>query len=120
MCGDASLDTGVGYTGLVGQINGATVVWRSMPQLDACAEDVPRTDDAPTRSSFASIEDGVARQRFRNMRPKACPPDERLLEVASNEWEHLVQRWEILASDQHLNDAVFRQPLTFPCQVTRS
>ena len=36
MYGDASLDTGVGYTGLVGQINGATVVWRSMRQsLDA-------------------------------------------------------------------------------------
>ena len=29
MYGDASLDTGVGYTGLVGQINGVTVVWRS-------------------------------------------------------------------------------------------
>ena len=26
MCGDASLDTGVGYTGLVGQIKGTTVV----------------------------------------------------------------------------------------------
>ena len=32
MYGDASLDAGVGYTGLVGQINGATVVWRSMRQ----------------------------------------------------------------------------------------
>ena len=30
MCGDASLDTGVEYTGLVGQIHGTTVVWRSM------------------------------------------------------------------------------------------
>ena len=30
------------------------------------AEDVPRhPDDAPTRSSFASVEDGVARQRLR-------------------------------------------------------
>ena len=36
MYGDASLDTSGGYTGLVGQINGATVVWRSMWQpLDA-------------------------------------------------------------------------------------
>ena len=36
MYGDASLDTGAGYTGFVGQINGATVVWRSMRQsLDA-------------------------------------------------------------------------------------
>ena len=36
MYGDASLETGVGYNGLVGQINGATVVWRSMRQsLDA-------------------------------------------------------------------------------------
>ena len=36
MCGDASPDTGVGYTGLVGQNNGATVVWRSIRQsLDA-------------------------------------------------------------------------------------
>ena len=36
MFGDASLDTGVGYTGLVGQINGATVVWWSTRQsLDA-------------------------------------------------------------------------------------
>ena len=32
MYGDASLDTGVGYTGLVGQINGVTVVWRSIRQ----------------------------------------------------------------------------------------
>ena len=65
------------------------------------AEDVPRADDAPTWTSFASVEDGVARQRFRNMRPKACPPDVGGFEVASNDWEHLVQRWEILASDQH-------------------
>ena len=32
MSGDASLDTGVGYTGLVGQINGVTVAWRSIRQ----------------------------------------------------------------------------------------
>ena len=30
MYGDASLDTGLEYTGLVGQIHGTTVVWRSM------------------------------------------------------------------------------------------
>ena len=30
MYGDASLDTGVEYTGLVGQIHGTTIVWRSM------------------------------------------------------------------------------------------
>ena len=32
MYGDASLHTGVGHTGLVGQINGVTVVWRSIRQ----------------------------------------------------------------------------------------
>ena len=32
MYGDASLDTGVGYTGWVRQINGVTVVWRSIRQ----------------------------------------------------------------------------------------
>ena len=32
MCGDASLDAGVGCTGLVGQISGATAVRRSMRQ----------------------------------------------------------------------------------------
>ena len=32
MYGDASLDTCVGHTGLVGQINGVTVVWRSIRQ----------------------------------------------------------------------------------------
>ena len=30
MYGDASLDIGVGYTGLVGQFNGVTVAWRSI------------------------------------------------------------------------------------------
>ena len=39
--GDASVDTGVGYTGLVGQINGVTVVWRSIRQ---------------SRSAFSTIE----------------------------------------------------------------
>ena len=33
MRGDASLDTGVGFTGLVGQMNAATVVERSMRQV---------------------------------------------------------------------------------------
>ena len=33
MYGDVFLNTGVENTGLVGQINGATVVWRSMRQL---------------------------------------------------------------------------------------
>ena len=41
MYGDASLDTGVGYTGLVGQINGVTVVWRSQALVDLM-QNVPK------------------------------------------------------------------------------
>ena len=44
------------------------------------------------------------------MRPKAFPLDSGGFEVAWNEWEHLVQRWEVLANDI-LNDAVKRQIL---------
>ena len=44
------------------------------------------------------------------MRPEAFPQDAAGFEVARNEWEHLVQRWEILATDL-LNDAVKRQIL---------
>ena len=44
------------------------------------------------------------------MRPKAFPLDSGGFEVALNEWEHLVQRWEALANDI-LNDAVKRQIL---------
>ena len=44
------------------------------------------------------------------MRPKTFPQDAGGFEVALNEWEHLVQRWEILTSDL-LNDAVKRQIL---------
>ena len=44
------------------------------------------------------------------MRPKAFPQDSGGFEVALNEWEHLVQRWEVLANDI-LNDAVKRQIL---------
>ena len=32
MCGGVSLDAGVEYTDLVGQIHGTTVVWRSVRQ----------------------------------------------------------------------------------------
>ena len=35
------------------------------------------------------------------MRPKAWATDVGGFEVASNDFEHFVQRWEILASDQH-------------------
>ena len=41
------------------------------------------------------------------MRPKAFLHDAAGFEVALNEWERLVQHWEILASD--LNDTVKRQ-----------
>ena len=44
------------------------------------------------------------------MRPKTFPQDSGGFEVALNEWEHLVQRWEVLANDI-LNDAVKRQIL---------
>ena len=44
------------------------------------------------------------------MRPKAFPLESGGFEVALNEWEHLVQRWEVLANDI-LNDAVKRQIL---------
>ena len=44
------------------------------------------------------------------MRPKAFPQDAGGFEVALNQWEHLVQRWEILASDL-LDEAVKRQIL---------
>ena len=44
------------------------------------------------------------------MRPKSFPQDSGGFEVALNEWEHLVQRWEVLANDI-LNDAVKRQIL---------
>ena len=44
------------------------------------------------------------------MRPKAFPQDSGGFEVALNEREHLVQRWEVLANDI-LNDAVKRQIL---------
>ena len=44
------------------------------------------------------------------MRPKAFPQDSGGCEVTLNEWEHLVQRWEVLANDI-LNDAVKRQIL---------
>ena len=43
-------------------------------------------------------------------RPKAFPQDSGGFEVASNEWEHLVQRWKVLDNDI-LNDAVKRQIL---------
>ena len=33
------------------------------------------------------------------MRPKAFPQDSGGFEVALNGWEHLVQRWEVLAND---------------------
>ena len=33
------------------------------------------------------------------MRPKAFPQDSGGFEGALNEWEHLVQRWEVLAND---------------------
>ena len=42
------------------------------------------------------------------MRPKKFPHDDGGFELALNEWDHLVQRQEILASDL-LNDAVKRQ-----------
>ena len=42
------------------------------------------------------------------MRPKAFPQDSGGFEVALDEREHLVQRWEVLATDI-LNDAVERQ-----------
>ena len=47
------------------------------------------------------------------MRPKAFPPDVGGFEVALNESEDLVQRWEILASDL-VNDAVKRQTTRLP------
>ena len=42
--------------------------------------------------------------------PKTFPQDSGGFEVALNEWEHLVQRWDVLANDI-LNDAVKRQVL---------
>ena len=44
------------------------------------------------------------------MRPKTFPQDSGGFEVALNEWEHFVQRWEVLANDIP-NDAVKRQIL---------
>ena len=41
------------------------------------------------------------------MRPRAFPQDSGRFEVTLIEWEHLVQRWEVLANDT-LNDAVKR------------
>ena len=44
------------------------------------------------------------------VRPKTFPQDSGGFEAALNEWEHLVQRWEVLFNDI-LNDAVKRQIL---------
>ena len=44
------------------------------------------------------------------MRPKSFPPDAARFDVAVNEWEHLVRRWEVWTSDM-LNGAVKRQIL---------
>ena len=44
------------------------------------------------------------------MRPRAFPQASGGFEVALNEWEHLVQRWEVLAND-NLSDTVKRQIL---------
>ena len=56
--------------------------------------------------------DGANASRLHHLqsivRPKAFPRDAEIFEVALNEWVHLVQRWEVLASDL-LNDAVIRQ-----------
>ena len=58
--------------------------------------------------------DGANASRLHHLqsivRPKAFPRDAGGFEVALNEWVHLVQRWEVLASDL-LNDAVRRQIL---------
>ena len=83
-----------------------------------------RTSGFDTRSLFHGVcssssdldrYDGANAVRLHHvlhsiMRPKACPQDAGGIEVALHEWEHLVQRWEILASD-HLNDAVKRRIL---------
>ena len=47
MYGDASLDTSVGYTGLVGQINGVTVVWRSIRQSLSAFSTIETEAQAP-------------------------------------------------------------------------
>ena len=82
------------------------------------------------RTTFAFAEESGTRQRIRTletaggasggsrlhhmlqsvMRPRAFLLDSGRFEVALNEWEHLVQRWEVLANDI-LNDAVKRQIL---------
>ena len=42
---------------------------------------------------------GLHRMLQSIMRPKAFPQDSGGFEVALNGWEHLVQRWEVLAND---------------------